>query len=132
MAKDDTYEPITDPETDPRLNDDAQPSVTSAAQVLEQANKRAGVPESKAEPLPPADAVDLEVRKLRAGADTMKVAEAVHKIEEEGARVPGLGVDDVAAAVAEGASPAKVAKAAKDAEKEAATGPDDLAAKVKK
>lgn len=76
---------MVDLKKDPAYNDDSQPSVTSSKEALKLADEMAGVPPVAAKVLPPADAVDLEVRKARADVAAEEVAAGVVAIEEAGA-----------------------------------------------
>jgi hypothetical protein len=62
---------------DPNLNDDSQPSVTSSAEALRLADENAGIPPAVVLIKPPADAIDMEVRKARADVPVESVVAEV-------------------------------------------------------
>lgn len=79
--------------TGPMYNDDSQPSVTTSAEALKLADENAGVPPSQAVQQPPADAIDMEVRKARADVPVAAVVAEVQPV--------GQGEDAGVAAEAE-------------------------------
>ena len=81
-----------DPKKDPSLNDDSQPSAVTEADVLRQANERAGVPPSAADIPAPADAIDLAYRTAIADVDAQEVGKAVAAKQEAGVDAEDIDV----------------------------------------
>jgi hypothetical protein len=67
---------------DPTLNDDSQPSITSSAEVLREADLAAGITPAEVVVRPPADAIDMEVRKARADVATEDVVAELQPVGE--------------------------------------------------
>jgi hypothetical protein len=84
--------PITDRQTDPRLNDSSQPSVTNPTQALRLADVNAGVVSTEGAAIPaPADAIDLAYRTAVADVDAQAVGQQV--AAEQKAGVPDDAID---------------------------------------
>jgi len=124
MAKD---EPMTTEErraTDPSLNDDHQPSVTSSVEALRLADIEAGVPPSQAVIPAPADVIDQAVREKQADVSAEEVADAIvpATLGETDAGVADAGVaeeeaegsDDVGTGPYEGRTLAQLRAAARN------------------
>jgi peptidoglycan hydrolase-like protein with peptidoglycan-binding domain len=78
---------------DPALNDDSQPSVTSAQQVLDQASENAGVPAAEAGIPAPADAIDLHYRMAIADVDAVEVGQTVAAAAKAGTPAEEIDVE---------------------------------------
>jgi hypothetical protein len=66
----------------PMYNDDSQPSVTTSAEALRLADENAGIPAAEVQVKPPADAIDMEVRKARADVPTEDVVAELQPVGE--------------------------------------------------
>lgn len=67
---------------DPNLNDDSQPSVTNSTEALRQADLAAGVSPAVVAVKPPADVIDMEVRKAKADVPAEEVAAGLVPVGE--------------------------------------------------
>jgi hypothetical protein len=73
---------MVDLRNDPAYNDDSQPSVTTSAEAMRLADEMAGVPPAAVVVRPPADAIDMEVRKARADVATEDVVAELAPVGE--------------------------------------------------
>lgn len=110
MAKKKKDDLPEDPRTsDPSLNDDSQPSVTSPEQVLRMADRNAGVQPNEASIPAPADAIDLAYRTAVADVDAQEVGKAVAAKQEAGEDAEDIDVE----AMGEGSPKTTKSKATK-------------------